>query len=143
MNIDRHNFRSATYIFLYKDEKVLLTRRFNTGYKDGQYSTVSGHLEPNESIIECALRELYEEVGVKAKAKDLLLFHVMVRDSGYTYIDFFFKCIKWEGEPIIGEPNRCDDIRWFLLDQLPLNTIDYIRKVLILIKNKISFSKYG
>jgi len=139
----RHTFRSAAYVFLIKGRKVLLARRFNTGYKDGQYSTMSGHVEAGESIDECAIREIEEEAGVKIKPSELRLFHVMNRYSDHDYIDFYFLCKKWQGSPIIGETDKCDDISWFDLDKLPDNTIDYIKTALDYYKSKVLFSKYG
>jgi len=139
----RHNFRSACYVFLCKDNKVLLARRFQTGYKDGQYSTMAGHVEPNETIVDCAIREVKEEAVVAVKAENLKLFHIMNRHSDYDYLDFFFSCKKWEGKPQIGEPNLCDDLSWCEIDKLPDNTIDYVKEALIYIGKKISFSKYA
>jgi len=139
----RHSFRSACYVFLIKDDRVLLAQRFNTGYKDGQYSTMAGHLERDETITDCAIRETFEEAKVIISSKDLKLFHLMNRHSDHDYIDFFFSCKRWRGNPVIGEPDRCDKITWFDLNKLPDNTIDYIKQVLKYYKKGIMFSKYG
>ncbi len=34
----------AVHLFLIRDEQVLLLRRYNTGYADGQHSVIAGHL---------------------------------------------------------------------------------------------------
>ncbi len=139
----RLSFRSATYVFLVKDHSVMLTRRFNTGYKDGQYSTISGHIDPKESVVECAVREAFEEARVNISSENLKLFHVMNRYTDHDYIDFFFKCSVWEGSPQIGEPNLCDNLQWFEVESLPVNTIDYIREVLRNIHQTITYSTFG
>ncbi|MCB0086534.1 MAG: NUDIX domain-containing protein, partial [Caldilineaceae bacterium] len=54
----------AVHIFLVQEEKVLLLRRYNTGYEDGNYSVPAGHLDGNEPVTQAALREAREEVGV-------------------------------------------------------------------------------
>ena len=48
-------------------KKILLSKRKNTGYKDGEYELPGGHLEENETIQECAIRETIEETGHDVK----------------------------------------------------------------------------
>ena len=42
---ERNKIIPASYAVLIKDNKVLLVRRFNTGYEDGKYSLPAGHVE--------------------------------------------------------------------------------------------------
>lgn len=86
------------YVFLRRGDAVLLTRRFNTGYRDGDYSLPAGHLEDREFAIAGALRELKEEIGVIVSPSDLKPVHVMHRLCGdHERIDFFFEATNWEG----------------------------------------------
>src|SRR5689334_22845244 len=101
---DRLKLIVATHIFLIKDKKILLARRFQTGYEDGNYSVPAGHVEEGESVSETAKREAEEETGVKIEIKDLEFSHVMHRLSDRNQIDFFFVCQKWQGEPCNAEP---------------------------------------
>jgi len=58
----------ASYLVLIKDNKILLQRRFNTGYEDGKYSFVAGHVESMEEArkpILSIIRETKEEIGIK------------------------------------------------------------------------------
>jgi len=43
MAIKRFKLTSAVHLFLVRNGKVLLLRRFNTGYEDGKYSVIAGH----------------------------------------------------------------------------------------------------
>lgn len=43
---DFHSLVPAAYLLLWQDEKVLLLRRYNTSYQDGNYSLIAGHVEP-------------------------------------------------------------------------------------------------
>lgn len=121
----------ASYIIFKQDDKVLLARRCNTGYRDGEYILPAGHVEEAEFAMEAAIREAQEEVGVEIKPEDLAPAHVMHRHCGdHERVDFFFTTKKWAGEIKNTEQDKCDDLQWFNLDQLPANTIPYIRSAL-------------
>lgn len=118
----------SSYMIFRQDDKVLLSRRCNTGYRDGEYGLPAGHIEENEFATAAAAREALEEVGVKVKTKDLIPAHIMHRHCGdHERIDFFFAVERWTGEITNAEPDKCDDVQWFAWDELPTNTIPYIR----------------
>jgi 8-oxo-dGTP diphosphatase len=45
-------------------------------------------------------------------------------------IDLFFSATRWKGEPVIGEPEKCGELRWASLDALPANMVPYVRLAL-------------
>lgn len=139
----KHTIRCAVYLFLIRDNKLLLLRRKNTGWKDGQYGVPAGHLEKNETVLSAATREAKEETGIDIKPEDLELVHVMHRKANYDYIDFYFNIKKWKGDPFIAEKEKSDDLQWFDLDKLPQNTVDYVRMAFENSRNKILFSQFG
>ena len=53
----------AVYLVLLRDEQVLMLRRHNTGYEDGNYSVIAGHVERDErfTILHLALPMLRGE----------------------------------------------------------------------------------
>jgi len=127
----------AVYLLLIKNEKILLLLRKNTGFEDGNYGLVSGHLEPNETIMQAMVRETKEEAGIDINLNDLELLHVLNRQElDNERIDFFFSATNWNGDITNNEPHKCDGLEWFDLDNLPNNIIDYINQVLKDIKNK-------
>lgn len=130
----------AVYLFLVRDGKVLLSRRFNTGYSDGNYSTPAGHIEPGETLAECLVREAKEEVGIDIKPARLSLVHVLHREKD-GYMDFFFESSDWEGEARILEPDKCDDLAWFELDKLPGNIAPEVEQALDSYKKKSPYSE--
>lgn len=144
---DRHKIVPASYLVLIKDGKVLLLRRFNTGYEDGNYSMIAGHVDQGESFLQCIVREAEEEAGIKVKFGDLKVAHVMQRitseKENNERVDMFFVADKWEGTIENKEPNKCDDVSWHSLDNLPSNTIPYIRQALECINKKIFYSEFG
>lgn len=136
-------FVSAVYLFLVKDGKILLLRRFNTGYQDGNYSVPAGHIDGEEKATSAMIREAEEEAGIDIGEKQLRMVHVMHRTFEEERIDFFFEATEWRGEPKIMETNKCDDLSWFPINQLPQNIISYVKSGIENYKNKILFSEFG
>src|SRR5512139_2121627 len=100
----RATFAVTVHLFFFRGNQVLLIRRFNTGYADGQYSVPAGHLDGNETVIAAAAREALEEVGVRIGAQEIEFTSVMHRMDGEERVDFFVNIHNWEGEPINNEP---------------------------------------
>ncbi|MBU4142008.1 MAG: NUDIX domain-containing protein [Patescibacteria group bacterium] len=141
---ERFKIIPVSLLILIKDGNILLSRRFNTGHEDGNYGVVSGHLDGNETFMEAMAREAKEEAGIDIAAKDLEVAHVMHRKSPPDErIDFYIRANNWQGEPKIMEPNKCDDLKWFSIDNLPANTIPYIRQAIEKIRKKIFYSEFG
>lgn len=141
MSMSRSTFFVAVHLFLLNKDQIFLARRFQTGYEDGKYSVPAGHVEPGESPTEAAIREAYEEADVHIKPQDLELVHVMHRIHDRQSVDFFFVCRKWQGEPCINEPDKCDEVRWVSLKKLPKNTIPYIRLAIQAVQDKKIYSE--
>jgi NADH pyrophosphatase NudC (nudix superfamily) len=59
----------AVHLFLLRGEKVLLQRRYQTGYEDGRYSVIAGHLDGGDTVIAAAVREASEEAVHHARAR--------------------------------------------------------------------------
>lgn len=120
MPSDRFTPYVAVFVVLKNDKnEYLLLQRANTGYLDGYYEYPAGHLERYESLHECAVREVKEEVGVDIKVEDLKLIHINQNDIDKPYLNFTFVCSKWEGKPLIREPEKCSDMQFFALYALP------------------------
>jgi len=118
-------------------------RRFNTGWKDGKYTLISRHLEQGETVKQAMIREAKEEAGIIVKSEDLRVVHTMHRKSNYECIDFFLVANKWKGEPTITEPEKCDDMQWLPLKNLPKNILPHIRQAIECCFKKVSFSEVG
>lgn len=124
----------AVHLFLLRDEAVLLLRRANTGYEDGNYSVVAGHLDGDETVLTAARREAREEAGIDLDEADIDVVGVMQRRAVIPgddeRIDFFVAARRWSGTVRNMEPQKCDDLAWFPLDHLPDPMVPYIRRAL-------------
>jgi len=138
-----NRFKSAVHLLIIQDDKILLLRRYNTGYEDGNYSVVAGHLNGGEQIIEAAVREAREEVGIDIQEEAIEIVQMMHRISENERIDFFVTVDSWQGEITNNEPDKCDDLSWFSIEQLPENTIPYVRQAIENYQKDIPFSSFG
>lgn len=136
---------AAAYLLLIKDGHVLLLRRYNTGFQDGNYSLPAGHVEPGENFTQAIIREAKEETGVIVTEEELKTAHVLHRLNPHerTYVDIFFITEKWSGDPENKEPEKCDDLSWFPLTNLPDNTVPYVRQVIENSLKNIPYSEFG
>lgn len=128
MMAERFRLVSAVHLFLIRDGQVLLLRRRNTGYEDGNYSVIAGHLNGGEKVKTAAIREAREEAGIEIAPQDIAVVGVMHRRSDDERVDFFLTASSWSGEIVNNEPGKCDDLSWFEFDGLPENVIPYVRR---------------
>ncbi len=138
--MERHKLKVAVYLLLLKGNQVLLSRRFNTGWHDGNYSLPAGHLDPNETIPQGLLREVKEEIGLIIKPENIQLVFTMHRMN--QYIDFFFTS-KYSGiEPENKEPEKCDELSWHDLNNLPKNMVPSVRFAINNYLNKVTLGEF-
>jgi 8-oxo-dGTP diphosphatase len=143
MSQTRFRLVSAVHLFLIRDDRVLLLRRHNTGYEDGKLSVIAGHLDGGERVMDAMRREAREEVGIELSRADLTVVGVMHRLTTDERIDWFLAASDWNGEPEIREPQRCSELLWRPLTDLPTDTIPYVRRS---IENYLTgkwFDSYG
>jgi 8-oxo-dGTP diphosphatase len=134
----------SSYLVLELDGKLLLLKRKNTGFEDGNWGLVSGHIDGNETARQAMVREALEESGLYLSVDDLELVHVMHRKGARDErIDFFFRSSRWSGHPVNKEPDKCEELKWFTKDELPENTINYIRQALECIMRGQKYSEFG
>jgi 8-oxo-dGTP pyrophosphatase MutT (NUDIX family) len=139
-----HRFRvvPAAYVFLRRPardggaDEVLLQLRQGTGFMDGHWAAgAAGHVEAGESVIEAAVREAREELGVTLDAADLRPLTAMHRGQPggpalEQRIDVFFEVRRWAGEPHTEERTKSAGLHWYALDALPEPVVPHERRVL-------------
>lgn len=146
---ERYMLKGAVFLILTKIENgreyILLQKRCNTGLLDGQYDvSASGHLEENETLKEAIMRETKEEIGITIDKDNLnycSTMHATFREGEYVLV--IFSADKYKGVPTIMEPNKCSELEWFSIDELPPEIAD-TRKIMIeSYKNNTNYIEYG
>lgn len=106
-------------VLVWRDKQLLLGKRI---MKDQQscWQFPGGHLENDESVIECACREVAQETGLKVKA----LRHLGFTDKTFTmgeqrYISLLVSCEYDSGSLQTLEPDKCEVWQWFDYQRLP------------------------
>ena len=136
-------FPVTVHMFFLRADKILLIRRFQTGYMDGHYSVPAGHLNGNEPVSLAAVREAHEEIGVRIDPAEIRFAGVFHRSEGDERVDFFVHVRDWSGEPFNAEPEKCDELRWTEISNLPENTIPYIRRAIENFQAGVPFEEFG
>lgn len=126
----RTKFPVTVHLLFFRENQILLLRRFNTGYADGQYSVPAGHLDGGETVMAAAVREAEEETGLHLDVNHIVFSSVMHRMEEEERVDFFVHVRRWHAEPVNTEPDKCDELRWVNVNDLPENTVPYVRQAI-------------
>ena len=125
--------------------RVLLQRRQNTGFADGLLDlSCSGHVEKGEAMSDTVLRECCEELGLSIKRENLrFVCFIHKRDGDKIYYYGYFVCDDFEGEPRIMESEKCSQLLWAELDNLPEDVIPDRKEAIKAYFNGTHYIEYG
>ena len=118
---------------------ILLMKRKNTGSHDGEYDLPGGHLEKEEDLFSAMMRETKEELLIDLKREEISLIYLLHHYSGER-LNFIFETNGEELKPQIGEPDKCSELRWVDLADLPEETTP---KVKLIISDILEGKKYN
>lgn len=110
----------AVLALVARDGHVLLVRRANPP-DQGRWGFPGGRVEPGESYLAAALRELEEETGIAADAPELLTVLDFIEHDGEGTLAHHFAMIAVRCRWISGEGLAADDAleaRWFSLAEI-------------------------
>ena len=127
----RHLVIPTVNVFVIKGSRLMLGRRFNTGWMDGYLCPFGGHIEAGETPIVALLREIKEELGVVVKPEELEFVCVAARSTlaGETVAyEFVIRDKQYEFKN--NEPEKCRELTWVELDALPEDIIDHFQQII-------------
>lgn len=112
--------RVGVGVIVCKDDKILLGKRKNT-HGAGLWSFPGGHLEFNESIEECAIREVFEETGIVISQLEKVTFinDIFPQDDKH-YVTLYLVANWVAGDVELKEPDKCEGWEWFTWSELPV-----------------------
>lgn len=118
----------VTDALIVKDGKVLMIKRVQDPFS-GYWSLIGGYVDWNEIVEQSVVREVKEEIGVKAKIKKFLGFYSdPTRDEKQNVLLVFELILLSENFKLQKE--EVSEARWFDLDSLPENIAFNHRKII-------------
>lgn len=126
-------FKSAVHIILINDNKILLQKRKGSKLWPGYYALPAGHIDEGETQYDALVREAKEELGIEINPDDIINNYVVLRRNFFEidgkilepYIDYYFEIKKYNGVPKIIEEDKCDELLWADVNNLPEPFINY------------------
>lgn len=111
-------------IFNEKNEVLLMQRSKNTNNQAGWWSKPGGTVEYGEKVISAMKREIKEEVGVDINIWGYLPHtdHI-IKKEGQHWVAFNYLADIKRGKVKNMEPHKCDDLKWFAVNKLPVKTV--------------------
>ncbi len=133
----------AVVTIILKDNKILLLKRKNTPWMNWFRWLPWGRLEQWESMTSWAIRELNEELWIIISEENILFKSIIQhKDERWERLYFVLYIEDFFWIPSNMEKDKCDEIKWFNLDNLVENITPQVGICLNTIKNKISYSEY-
>ena len=111
--------RIGVGVTILRDSKVLLGKRKNS-HGEGSWGFPGGHLEFNEKIEDCAIREVKEETNISIEN---IRFRTFTNDifekENKHYVTLFVIADYHSGKVKLMEPKKCEKWDWFEWNDLP------------------------
>ena len=143
MSETRNSFFVEAHLVLMQKERLLMLLRQNTGYMDGHWGLVAGHVDAGETFRQAMAREAADAAGLPLAPEQLHLAHIMHRNSDTERVSLFFTTDAQITEPRNMEPDKCAALLWQPQGALPTKTIPYIRAALGHIAAGRQYSEFG
>lgn len=141
--MEKEKFLSAVYLIIKNENnEILLQRRQGTKLWPGFLALPAGHVDEGENAYDAVIREAKEELGITISVKNIIdIFTVNRRNKSLMpYYDVYFEIDSYEGEITISEPEKCSELVWSDINNLPNDMIDFEIEAIRNNQNGIKFS---
>lgn len=120
----KHESNLTTDIAVISNDEILLIKRKNEPFKE-MWALPGGFVDKNETILNCAKRELQEETSLILQPKFHSFYDDPNRDPRGRYISFAHVCYvnKENVNPIAKDDAK--ELNWFNLNNLPPLAFDH------------------
>ncbi|MBI3485675.1 NUDIX domain-containing protein [Candidatus Daviesbacteria bacterium] len=111
-----------------KNGKILITKRGKKSKNEiGKWEIPGGSVEFGETFREALIREVKEALDIKIEVVELLGIcdHIILGEKQH-WVSPTYLCKIKKGKPKIKEPEKCEEIGWFSLEEaskLPLSIV--------------------
>lgn len=108
-------------IIVDKQGRIFLARRGPKAKNEcGLWEFPGGSVEFGETLAQALQREIHEEYGIKISVGKLVdvADHILTQEHQH-WVSPTYICEIISGKPYIREPEKCTEIGWFYIDQVP------------------------
>ncbi len=141
--MEKEKFLSAVYLIIKNSNgEILLQRRQGTKLWPGFLALPAGHIDEGENAYDAVIREAREELSIKITRTNIIDTFVANRrnKSLMPYFDIYFEINGYNGEIQISEPEKCSELVWADINNLPQDMIDFEIEAINNNLNGIKFS---
>lgn len=91
------------------------------------FSTSSRTYRRRRKCLRCSVREAREELSIKISKENIGDSFVVNRrnKSLLPYFDIYFEINSYPGEIKINEPEKCSELKWCDINNLPKDMVDF------------------
>lgn len=126
-------FKSAVHMIIMNGDKLLVQKRKSSKLWPGYYALPAGHIDEGENQYDALIREAKEELGIILDPTKIINSYVVLRRNYFEidgkqlepYVDYYFEFNEYESIPKIMETDKCDELIWADINNLPEPFINY------------------
>ena len=99
-----------------------------------------GCQELEERFEDTVIREAKEELGISLKRENLKIVHIMHHYTGKR-MNFILETEKSDWKPRIMEVDKCEELKWVEINNLPENTMEKVKIIISYIEKGELYSR--
>lgn len=138
-------FPNFVLLFLMNNNnEVLLLHRINTPFSNICYSLPGNKIESGNTALETLIIDVKNSLNIDIKKEDLRLIHCMYRKCNEPeFFTCIFKAGSFTGTITNNQTDRYDDLKWFAIDNLPINIVVAHKHAIEMIQKGLIYSEHG